>query len=426
MKLKRILACILAFAMVFTMAACGAGNDTQTDTTQEVQETQTEATETSTEAVISEISGVYSDPVVNTDDMFTKRDLTQTADLTDATYYTVADDQDILITEAGVYVLQGSASNVTVRVECEDEDAKVQLVLDGVTIVNESAPAIYVISADKVFITTTEGSVNTLKVTGTFEADGDTNLDGVIFSKDDLVFNGLGTLAISSTDHAIVSKDGVKFTGGTYEIAAQGDGIKAHDYIEIADGTFDITADDCIEAKDDDDDSIGYVYILNGQFTLNASDDAIHATTHLEIDSGTFDIEAAEGLEATYIQLNGGDITIYATDDGINAAQKSSFVTCRLDINGGSYDISMAQGDTDAIDVNGSLYITGGDINITAQFAFDFDGQVSFTGGTVTVNGQQVTTITNSMMEGGMGMGGGPGGMGGPGQPPGGGGGPWG
>ena len=347
MKLKRLLACILAVSMVFAMAACGAGNDTQTDTTQEVQETQTEATETSTEAVVSELSGAYSDPVVNTDDMFTKRDLTQTADLTDATYYTVADDHDILITEAGVYVLQGSASNVTVRVECEDEDAKVQLVLDGVTITNDSAPAIYVVSADKVFVTTTEGSVNTLKVIGTFEPDGDTDLDGVIFSKDDLVFNGLGTLNISSTDHAIVSKDGVKFTGGTYDIAAQGDGIKAHDYIEIADGTFDITADDCIEAKDDDDDTIGYVYILDGRFTLNASDDAVHGTTYLEIDGGIFDINASEGLEATYIQLNGGDITIYATDDGINAAQKSSFVTCRLDINGGSYDITMAQGDTD-------------------------------------------------------------------------------
>ena len=80
----------------------------------------------------------------------------------------------------------------------------------------------------------------------------------------------------------------------------------------------------------------------------------------------------------------------------------------------------MGQGDTDAIDSNGDLIITGGNIDITAQFAFDFDGQVTFSGGTVYVNGQQVSSITNSMMGPGGGgpggPGGGPGGPGGPGR----------
>ncbi len=425
MKFRKLTALCLAAAMVFTMAACGAANDTQTEanTGTEVQET---TTTEAYEAVVSSADGVYENSVIDTADMVTERDLTQNADLTEAGYYTVSDGQDIEITEAGVYVLQGTAANVTVNVDCADENAKVQLVLDGVTITNDSAPAVYVLSADKVFITTTDGTVNTLKVTGTFQADGDTNLDGVIFSKDDLVLNGLGTLVISSTDHGVVSKDGLKVTGGTYEITAQGDGLKAHDYIEIADGTFSITANDCIEAKDDDDDTIGYVYILGGSFDLDAADDGIHGTTYLEIDGGSFDITGAEGLEATCVQLNGGDITIYATDDGINAAQKSASVTCRLEINGGSYNISMGQGDTDAVDVNGDLSITGGDINIVAQSPFDADGQISFTGGTVTANGQQLTTITSQMMGGpggGM-MGGGMGGQpGGPGQ---GQGGPWG
>ncbi len=426
MKIKRFLAAILAAVMVFTMAACGAAQDTQTETNAETEAQETTAT-TPYEAVVTSVDGVYENSVIDTADMFTERDLTQNADLTDAVYYTVSDGQDVEITEAGVYVLQGMAANVTVRVDCADDNAKVQLVLDGVTITNDSAPAIYVLSADKVFVTTTEGSVNTLKVTGTFQADGDTNLDGVIFSKDDLVLNGLGTLVITSTDHAVVSKDGLKVTGGTYEFTVQGDCLTAHDYIEIADGTFSFKGDDCIKAEDDDDDTIGYVYILGGTFIIDAADDGIHATTYLEIDGGTFNISASEGLEATYVQLNGGDVTIYATDDGINGAQKSASVRCTVEFNGGTYDISMGQGDTDAVDVNGDLYITGGEINIVAQSPFDFDGQVYFTGGTVSANGQQLTTITSQMMGGGPGggkMGGGPGGMGGgPGQ---GQGGPWG
>jgi hypothetical protein len=100
-------------------------------------------------------------------------------------------------------------------VNAQADDAKVQLVLDGVSITNTDSPAIYVVSADKCFVTTTD-SVSTLTVTGTFAADGDTNIDAVIFSKDDLVLNGTGTLNISSTGNGITSKDDLTVTGGTY------------------------------------------------------------------------------------------------------------------------------------------------------------------------------------------------------------------
>ena len=85
--------------------------------------------------------------------------------------------EDIHIDAAGVYVLGGSASNVTVYVEAGDED-KVQLVSDGVEITNDDFPCIYVKSADKVIITTSADSA--LSVTGTFTADGETNTDGVM------------------------------------------------------------------------------------------------------------------------------------------------------------------------------------------------------------------------------------------------------
>ena len=62
----------------------------------------------------------------------------------------------------------------------------------------------------------------------------------------------------------------------------------------------------------------------------------------------------------------------------------------------------MGSGDTDGIDANGNIYINGGTIDITAASPFDYDGQAEYKGGTLIVNGEQTTTITNQMMGGGM------------------------
>ena len=110
--------------------------------------------------------------------------------------------------------------------------------------------------------------------------------------------------------------------------------------------------------------------------------------------------------------VNGGTISITASDDGINAAQKGSSTDVEIVINGGDITIVMGSGDTDALDANGCLYINGGTLDITASSPFDYDTDGAINGGTVYVNGEQVTEIYNSMMGGG-GMGQMPGGRGG-------------
>ena len=107
--------------------------------------------------------------LLDTSELFTDRDLEQAADLMGATQIGLVSGQDVTLTKEGVYVLSGDATDVTVVVEADDE-AKLQVVLDGVSIGNENAPAIYVKSADKVFVTTTS-SDNVMEVTGSYEAD---------------------------------------------------------------------------------------------------------------------------------------------------------------------------------------------------------------------------------------------------------------
>ena len=391
MKTKKrtiFLAAALSLSLAAVLAGCGAKEAA----------TQTSSAAAVEEATVTATANTTGSGAIDTTDLFTERDLEQTADLTDAVYYTVSDGQTISITAAGVYVISGTASNAQITVGAGDED-KVQLVLDGVSITNDSTPAVYVKNADKVFVTTTKGSSNTLSVSGAFTADGETNTDGVIFSKDDLVLNGLGTLNISSSDNAVVSKDGLKVTGGTYEISCSGTAFEANDSIAVADGTFNISnCNDGLHAENDEDDSVGYVYICGGSFDIIAADDGIHATTIFQMDDGDITISAAEAIEGTWVQVNGGTVDIEASDDGINASSKSSAYSICAEFNGGEITINMGAGDTDAIDSNGDLIINGGTITINAQSPFDYDGTAQKNGGTIIVNGSETDSISNQMM----------------------------
>ena len=348
---------------------------------------------------------------LSADELFTERDLAQNPDLSEAKELTLQSGKDITISKAGVYRITGTAEGCTVIVDAGDED-KVQIVLDGVTVTNSDAPCIYVKNADKVFVTLTGD--NSLSVTGKFTADGDTNTDGVIFSKDDITLNGTGSLTISSTDNGIVGKDDLKITGGTYRITAASKAIEANDSIRISDGTFTIKAGtDGLHAENEDDDTLGYIYIGGGSFSMNVGDDGIHGTSVVQIDGGKFTVSAAECIEGTYIRINDGTFDLSSWDDGINAAKKSNSYTPTVEINGGTINITMSAGDTDGIDSNGDIIVNGGTVSVSGNSTFDYDGTAQFNGGTIYCNGQQVSEIPNQMMGGRGGMGGFGGNMGG-------------
>lgn len=210
-----------------------------------------------------------------------------------------------------------------------------------------------------------------------------------------------GDLQIENGSFNIKTGDGAKQTtkiGFESNLSKNNEslkGLKADKNIMINGGTFNInTEDDSIHSNSD-------IIITKGEFTLSSSEDGIHADGLVEINNGTFSIISSEGIEATYIKINNGNININASDDGINAGNKSSDYSIKVEINGGNLTIKMGQGDTDGIDSNGDVVINGGTINVTGNSTFDYDGIGTVNGGTVICNGEKVTTLPNQIMGGG-------------------------
>lgn len=254
----------------------------------------------------------------------------------------------VTITSAGTYIISGSLSDGQIVIAASDSD-KVQLVLNNAEINCNTSAAVYVKSADKVFVTLPAGTTNSLGGGTEYVQTDDNTVDGVIFSKSDLTLNGTGTLKIDADyRHGIVTKDTLCITGGTYVIDAVKTCLAGKDGIKILDGSFTLTAGSKgLNSGNDDDAKEGSIYIAGGTFTIKSEDDSIHADGSCIISGGTYTIAAGddgihanydtvitdgsititdsyEGIEGRRITVSGGIINLTASDDGINAATGGS------------------------------------------------------------------------------------------------------
>ena len=404
---KKAMVSILALMLALMLTLTSCGSVAEAGSAGEV------TAQTSTEASYNAASK---------SEMFTDRDLSgeydesaaETITLSGSSIETSAssgvsvDGSTVTITAEGVYIVSGTLSDGQIIVDADDS-AKVQIVLKGASVTSSDSAALYVKSADKVFVTTAAGTENTLANGGTFTADGDTNVDGAVFAKDDITFNGSGSLTIDSpAGHGVVGKDDVKIAGGTVTINAANHGVQANDSVRVAEATVTVNAQnkDGIHVSDDADEEEGtesdsFFYMSDGSLTVKAGDDGIHADAEALIEGGTIDVaESYEGIEALSIKVSGGDIKTVASDDGFNAAggnASSGSQTFGNDDWGGSRG-GFSDGGT-----NGSIEISGGNIYVKAGGdGIDSNGSVAISGGYTVVCGpsQGDTSVIDFNSEG--------------------------
>ncbi len=215
--------------------------------------------------------------------------------------------------------------------------------------------------------------------------------DGIHLANSDLdswYYQEAGTVSITSRQDGIaVSGSGDSFTGfvtlygGTLQVVAGAGtvhtwnadvstkGIKCQGDIYIGGVMLDVSSTDDALHSD------ACVSVTDGTLTLSSEDDGIHADSILSISGGSVLVsESYEGLEAYEINLSGGDIRVYASDDGLNAAGGSDTTSAETNpwarwsrnesasvgvirVSGGTVYVN-AKGD--GLDSNGSLYVTGG------------------------------------------------------------------
>lgn len=309
----------------------------------------------------------------------------------------------VTITEEATYVISGTLSDGMIVVDAP-ETAKMQLVFNGISITKTTSAALYIIEADKVFVTLADGTENTLANGGTFTAIDDNNVDGAVYSKQDLTFNGTGSLTVTSpAGHGIVCKDDLVFTGGTYTVNSASHGLDANDSVRIANASFEIDAGkDVIHCENTDDTSKGFIYISSGTVNGEAEGDGIAAGAYLQIEGGSFDLLVGGGAEngskassgnyggfmggghgkmrpggnqsstttttdtvsmkglkaANSILISGGTFKLDSADDSIHS-------DISVTINGGTFEI--ASGD-DAVHAEETLTVTAGNFNITESY----------------------------------------------------------
>ncbi len=303
----------------------------------------------------------------------------------------------ITIQKAGTYLLSGTLTDGNIIVDSDDKE-NVRLIFNGVEISNSTTTPLYIKNAEKTIVTLVDGTENTLSDGENYILDDESNNEpnGTIFSKDDLVINGLGSLTINANyNHGIQSKNLLKIISGNIDIISNGDSIIGKDGVIVKEAVINIESqEDGIKATKVEENK-GYIYLDNPEITIKAKKDGIQAVTCLYVKDGKYNIETGEtnensqsnsdtstdysrkGMKAGVdITIENGEYTIDSEDDGIHSNNS-------ITVNAGTVNIASkddgVHADTELTINNGDIKVSESDEGLEAKYITINDGNIDIT-----------------------------------------------
>ena len=190
--------------------------------------------------------------------------------------------EGILISQEGIYELEGILEDGMIMVEVPE--GQVELILNGLKVVNNNGPAIFFSEIKEGIVTLSEGTSNYIQDGGKSE------FDAALYTNGNLTIKGKGRLKVLAADEGISSTMHIRIEDGDIDIDAYEDGINANNdnvsTIEINGGNL------YIESQTGDGiDSNGSIEINGGNIiSLSATEDAsggLDADGEVIINSGT-------------------------------------------------------------------------------------------------------------------------------------------
>ena len=275
------------------------------------------------------------------------------------------DGQTVTITQEGTYQIAGTLDDGALIVE-SGENAKITLVLGGVSIKNTTGAAIQISTADDVTIELEEGTTNVLQsgeeVDIATAAEGEEASGGALQSKADLKIKGKGSLTVLGyLNNGIHCTKDLKIKNGNISVTARGHGIKGKKSVTVSGGTVTVTSGkDGITSDETENEEKGFVTIEGGEIIITSAGDGVSAETTLTV--------------------TGGVISIISGGGSANAQQKTDNMR-------GWWDFDNSASDDDSASCKGlkagkTLVISGGSITIDAQDdALHTDGDMTISGG---------------------------------------------
>lgn len=283
------------------------------------------------------------------------------------------------------YRVTGKCSNGSLKIYSEK---KFQIMMQNLSLTNPTGPAINIQSGKTVYFTLLNGTTNTLCDGATYNApviaaDGnEEDQKGTLFSEGQLIFNGEGTLNVTSLG---------------------GHGICSDDYIRIRSGNINIVnaAKDGFRTKDKF--IVGRTTTASPSITINATNNGIDCSEGtLTIEAGKLDITSgSEAIKVEYEEplpdpavipdafIKGGLIKIVTTEEKSSAIK----VTRNYTQSGGTVQATVNGNGSKIVNCDGAVSFTGGKLtgfsngtvtsDETSAGGIKSEGNISITDGTI-------------------------------------------